>query len=272
MSAAPHRVLVGHHLGRAHPEAGRHHVERICRGRPLQLLHVRREDDAGRRASGHGCADRRVQQAGQLLGHRHHVHVVVRDILEQRDQVDLLLVVAAHRAAGRLTDDRHHGHVVELGVVQPVAQVDGARAGRRRAHPDAAGELRVAHRLERRHLLVPGLREAGLVVRAAERRNDSVDAVARIAEDALDPPLHEADEQLVGDGVRHVNNPPLRAAEAATAPPPALWSRTATTGRKRRVPSGIVPLDQGQLRRQRIVPVTRRRGVWGVSWGGIPCR
>ena len=55
-------------------------------------------------------------------------HVVAGDVLEEAEQVDLLLVAAAHRGAVGLADDRDHRHVVELGVVQAVEQVDGARA------------------------------------------------------------------------------------------------------------------------------------------------
>ena len=36
---------------------------------------------------------------------RRFAHVLARDVLEERVQVDLLLVVAAHRAARGLTDD-----------------------------------------------------------------------------------------------------------------------------------------------------------------------
>ena len=50
------------------------------------------------------------------------------DVLEQREQVDFLLVGAAHGAAARLPDDRDHGNVIELGVIKAVEQVDGSRA------------------------------------------------------------------------------------------------------------------------------------------------
>ena len=52
-----------------------------------------------------------------------------------------------------------------------------------------AAELGVADRLERGHLLVPGLDEPRLVVGAGEGAEDAVDAVAGIAEDLLHPPL-----------------------------------------------------------------------------------
>jgi len=52
---------------------------------------------------------------------------VVELVLEQRVQVDLLLVVAAQRAERLLADDRHHRLMVELCVVEAVEQVDRAR-------------------------------------------------------------------------------------------------------------------------------------------------
>ena len=68
------------------------------------------------------------------------------DVLEQRLQVDFLLVVRADRRARLLADDGDHRHVVHLGVVQPVQQMDRARAGGRVAEPDLAGELGMRRR------------------------------------------------------------------------------------------------------------------------------
>jgi hypothetical protein len=63
-----------------------------------------------------------------LLGIGDHVHVLVGDVLEEREQVDFLLVVAAERRSCLLADDRDHRLVVELGVVAPVQEVDRAGA------------------------------------------------------------------------------------------------------------------------------------------------
>ena len=93
------------------------------------------------------------------------------------------------------------GHVVELRVVQPVQQVDRARAAGRRAHPDLAGELREPDRLERGHLLVPGLHELRVVRRPPPRREQSVDPVAGIPEDLLHAPFPQPGQQDVADGV-----------------------------------------------------------------------
>jgi hypothetical protein len=55
-----------------------------------------------------------------------HVHVLVRDVLEERRQVDFLLVIAAERGHRLLADDCDDRLVVELRVVEPVQQVDRA--------------------------------------------------------------------------------------------------------------------------------------------------
>ena len=73
-----------------------------------------------------GRADRAVDRQRELLGDVDLDEVLARDVREQRLQVDLLLVGAAHRAALGLADDRDDGHVVQLGVVEPVEQVDRA--------------------------------------------------------------------------------------------------------------------------------------------------
>ena len=120
----------------------------------VHLLHVVRHDDAGDGALGQRDADRAVDQVADLRGVASHLHVLVRHVLEQREQVDLLLVVAAERRARLLADDRDDRLVVELGVVEAVQQVDRARARGREADADLAGELRVAAGHERGHLLV----------------------------------------------------------------------------------------------------------------------
>ena len=108
-----------------------------------------------------------------------HVCTYSEHVLEQRLEVDLLLVVGAERHPLLLADDRDDGRVVELRVVEAVQQVDRARPGGRHADADLAGELRVAARHERGHLLVARLDELGIAVGAVERAEEAVDAVAR---------------------------------------------------------------------------------------------
>ena len=56
----------------------------------------------------------RSTRCAHLLGRRRHLHVLVRDVLEQRQQVDLLLVVAAERGARLLADDGDDRLMVQL--------------------------------------------------------------------------------------------------------------------------------------------------------------
>jgi len=131
--------------------------------------------------------------------------VIVQDGDDQARVAPLLPVVLdgdqlghavhLHRA---VADDGHDRHVVELGVVEAVEQVDGARAGGGHADPDPAGELGVADRFERAHLLVPRLHEHRVVARSGPRGEDPIDAVAREGEDMIDAPVTQTLQQVVG--------------------------------------------------------------------------
>ena len=197
-------LVVGRGDGPVGPDRRGHHLEGVGRRGIGELLDVGRDDQRGGRPLGHGDADGPVQHVGQLLGDRHHLHVLAGDVLEQGQQVDFLLVGAAHGAAVGLADDRDDGHVVQLGVVQAVEQVNGARARRGHAHADAAGELRVADGLEGGHLLVPGLDELGLVIRPAPGGQDAVDPVAGVGEYVPHVPCAQPLEQVIGNCRCHV--------------------------------------------------------------------
>jgi hypothetical protein len=86
------------------------------------LLDVVGHDYAGDGPLGQGDAHRPIDEVAGLGGIGGHVHVLVRHVLEQGDQVDLLLVAAAQRHPVLLADDRHHRLVVELGVVEPLSR------------------------------------------------------------------------------------------------------------------------------------------------------
>jgi hypothetical protein len=150
------------------------------------LLQVGRDDHAGDRARRPRDLDRAVDQVRDLAGRHRDLDVVARDVLEERAEVDLLLVARAQREALLLTDDRDHRLMVELGVVEPVEEVDRARPGGREADPDLAAELGVGARHERRELLMGGLDELDLLAVLVKAAEDPVDAVAGIAVDAGD--------------------------------------------------------------------------------------
>ena len=147
---------------------------------------------------------RAVDEMADLRRLGRHLHVLRGDVLEQRDEVDLLLVVAAQAHSGLLADDRQHRLVVELRVVEAVQQVDRARAGGGYADADFAGELRVAAGHEGSHLLVADLDELWVAARAVEGAEEGVDAVAGVAVDPVDAPLGQPFEHVVSDEFRHL--------------------------------------------------------------------
>ncbi len=159
------------------------------------LLEVGRNDEAGDGALGQRDAHRAIDEMRHLL-HRHRdLHELGRDVLEQRQQVDLLLVMAPERHPLLLADDGQHRRMVELGVIEPVEQVDRARPRGRHAHPYLTGELGVRARREGRELLVASLDELGPVDRAVECQVEPGGAVSGIAVHTLDPPIMQSAEQ-----------------------------------------------------------------------------
>ncbi len=152
-------------------------------------LQVVGDDHAGDGALGERDPHGAVDQVTDLAGLGGHLDVLVRDVLVEGGEVDLLLVVAAEAEPGLLADDRYDRLVVELGVIEPVEQVDRAGAGGGEAHAGFAGELGVGAGHEGGHLLVANLDELGAVLCAAEGAHDAVDAVAGITVDAFHSPL-----------------------------------------------------------------------------------
>ena len=90
-----------------------------------------------------------------------------------------------------------------LASYRPLSRCTAPGPLRRHAHPELAGELRETHRFERRHLLVTGLDELGLVAGSLPRGQQPVDAVPGETEDLPDIPVPQPGQQNVGNGVRH---------------------------------------------------------------------
>src|SRR5439155_26192415 len=107
------------------------------------------------------------------------VPVVGRQVLQERAEVALLLVVAGESHWRMLADDRHDRLMVEVRVVETVEEMDRTGAGRCETDADLAGPLRVRACHEGGHLLVARLDELQLVLVALERTDDRVDPVAR---------------------------------------------------------------------------------------------
>jgi hypothetical protein len=190
------RAALGHQAIADPADAGKSAAVLARRGlHRVQGLQVVRHDDAGRAALGPGNTESPVDQVPHLLGAGGHVHVFPGDVLEQRHQVDFLLVVRAQRGALLLADDGDHRLVVELGVVQAVEQVDGARSGRRDAHAHFARVFGVGARHQGGEFLVAGLHELDavrLVFLFAHRVHDAVDGVPGVAEQAFHAPVAHA--------------------------------------------------------------------------------
>ena len=131
------------------------------------------------------------------------MHVVARDILEERMQVDFLLKRAAKRRAHRLSDNGEHRLMVELRIVEAVQEMNcsGARGGEANAH--LVRELGVRGRHEGGFLLVPNLHELKAIQGAVERAQNAVDAVTGIAVDPPYAPLRKARKHEIGDGLCH---------------------------------------------------------------------
>jgi hypothetical protein len=126
-----------------------------------------------------------------------------RAVLEQDLEVDLLLVVDAHRDPLLLADEREHRLVFELRVVQTVEKVDGAGSGGCDAAADLAGELRVRTGHEGGHLLVPDLRELRILVGTLECAEEAVDPVTGVPVDAVDSPVTQSLQDEVCDELGH---------------------------------------------------------------------
>ena len=79
----------------------------------FQVLQIVGKDQRRHPPLGDGDAHRAIGQMAYLRRHRRGVDECAGDILEQRRQVDLLLVMAAERRARLLSGDRQHRHVIE---------------------------------------------------------------------------------------------------------------------------------------------------------------
>lgn len=128
---------------------------------------------------------------------------VLGDILKERRQVDLLLVVAPERHSLLLADDREHRLAIQLRVVKTVQKMDRPGSRRRQAHAHLSGELRVPACHERRGLLVSDLDELRVAIGARQRAKEPVDSVSGVPENPMQAPPPEAFENEIGDRPGH---------------------------------------------------------------------
>jgi hypothetical protein len=89
----------------------------------LLLLEVNGASDVGDGARRERGATGGVDQAVDL-GRAHDLLIEIRDVLEEREEIDLLLIVHAKQVVIRLSCDCENGSSVELRVVETVEQMD----------------------------------------------------------------------------------------------------------------------------------------------------
>ena len=103
------------------------------------LLQVDRAGDVRDAAQRQRRAAAGVDQRADVPG-AEDLLVVDGDVLEERQQVDFLLVARADQVVVGLAGDREHRRAVHLGVVEAVEQVDRARARGGEADAEPAGD------------------------------------------------------------------------------------------------------------------------------------
>ena len=130
----------------------------------------------------------------------HDLLVVDRDVFEERQQVDFLLVLRAEKIVIRLTGDREHRRAIHLGVVQSVEEMDRARTRRRETDAKLPRVFCVAARHERRGFFVADLDERQTILPLTQRLHDSVDAVAGQSEDDAHTPVNQTIREHISSG------------------------------------------------------------------------
>src|SRR5262249_6399956 len=121
-------------------------TQRAVRPRRLLIgfiLQIIRQYNRGYRASRQCDARRTIDQMAHLRGRRRLCYISAGHILEHRDEVELLLIVAAESIARLLADDRQYGLVIEECVVEAGCQMRCARARRGNTDAEPAREFGV---------------------------------------------------------------------------------------------------------------------------------
>ena len=204
----------------AEPKGREHGAMSARRLLMLCLLDVLRHDHRGRMAGILGDADRPVDHVTRLRRVHDRHQVLTGHVLEQRVEIDLLLIVGSQRHPLLLADDRHHGLMVELGVIDAIEQMDRSRTRGRHADTDLARELGVCAGGKRGDLLVAGLDELDPVAHLVEGPDQPVDAVPGIPVDALHAPLTQPVQDELRS-VRHEGSFVVGSAGSATRADPA---------------------------------------------------
>src|SRR5687768_7771509 len=108
---------------------------------PIHVLNIVGNDNAADCALSQRDTQGAIEDMTHLRWRRDSVHVFMRHILEQRNQVDFLLVTASQRCTFLLTDNGHYRLMIQLSVIQAIQQMDRAWAGSSETNTDFASEL-----------------------------------------------------------------------------------------------------------------------------------
>src|SRR5699024_542646 len=133
--------------------------------------------------------------------------------LEHPLEVELLLGIAPEGDPALLTDDRHNRLVIHFRVVEAIEEVHCARPGRRYAHPDLPGELRMGARHERRDLLMrrANIREVlTLGLPPLQGTIEAADPVPGVAVEPVQVPLDQSIDHDITDCRAHGLDPSYR--------------------------------------------------------------
>src|SRR5579871_1197214 len=169
----------------------------------LHLLDVHRDDDTREGTLGLGDAQRAIHEMAYLNRRGGHVDILASYVLEQGNEVNLLLVMAAKGRAGLLADHRHDGLVIHLRVVKAIEQMNGARTGGSQADADLSGELGMSTSHEGGHLLVTHLDEVEFVFCPIQSSDQSIDAVTGVSKHSPYTPLRKSFPEKVRNGRTH---------------------------------------------------------------------
>ena len=132
-----------------------------------------------------------------------HLEEGAGDVLEEGRQIDFLLVAAPPGHLRDIADDGDHRLVIEARVVEAIEQVDGAGSLGGETDADRARELGMGAGHEAGVLFVAHLNEDRIIAGAIERTQDPVDAITRIAVEAVHTPGLQPTHQKITHRLRH---------------------------------------------------------------------
>src|SRR5437016_3018171 len=92
----------------------------------IHLLDVFWNNNAGHAAFGFGNTHGTINQMADLHWATCQRNVFIRHVFEERDQIDLLLIITSDGRTCCLTNNRYHWLVIHFGIIESVQQVNGS--------------------------------------------------------------------------------------------------------------------------------------------------